>query len=522
MSENDAWPGGGGSGHAVCGYWLFTEGTADPFLDYDGTDSFSRCTRCKGVFYRDKGAQKKHWKRHKKCCRLLDDDDIQAIAELSLDRCKEAVEEWLRNRVGGPETYYHLKRLRVLFDDDADGTGDAAFELHSLGRGLIFNPSDHMLTVAASPGMAQLLFGDEEDLLNSKTRLAKTQLAKYNGRPSDEYIDAIEDEEERTALRELCDTYDKLDGSWGQPSSMSYCYLYFNLLVASAVRGGRSGSSVHDGKGTLRGGDPRRKTHEGILAAASLRRAMTLWTDPLVLESCGDAMAPAASLALTAMEYYQSNKILGKANCRPHELVPGLPIDRAVMTFMKELSDGAGSAQYSAEGLRFLGSVVTNPEGVQHIWADLSVERRATVVLAIISYVVYYEEDDGSSFYSKPSMQSEQVNDLFKTICGMQNPKDEDLAKSVWKKAADDGECIGPEAAGQNCESRSFMYYLGRKASGGDNWDSMDIVELIKTFDGIPRVHRAPDDAEAKEKDECMRLAYGDKLHEEINAILRR
>jgi hypothetical protein len=36
------------------------------------------------------------------------------------------------------------------------------------------------------------------------------------------------------------------------------------------------------------------------LTAAALRRALSLQADPRVRESCGDAMAPAASLALTA------------------------------------------------------------------------------------------------------------------------------------------------------------------------------------------------------------------------------
>ena len=55
------------------------------------------------------------------------------------------------------------------------------------------------------------------------------------------------------------------------------------------------------------------KSPETLLSTAALRRAMELWTDPHVLASCGDAMAPAASLAVTAVEYYQEeNKIFAK------------------------------------------------------------------------------------------------------------------------------------------------------------------------------------------------------------------
>ena len=63
-----------------------------------------------------------------------------------------------------------------------------------------------MLTVVASPHMAQFLLGDEEDLLNDKTRMIRNELAKYNGRPSEEFIEGVENEDEREALRKLCDS----------------------------------------------------------------------------------------------------------------------------------------------------------------------------------------------------------------------------------------------------------------------------------------------------------------------------
>jgi len=104
----------------------------------------------------------------------------------------------------------------------------------------------------------------------------------------------LDDENERDELRKLVAQYDRLDSTWGQPSSMSYCYLYFNLIVACAIRGNMSHCSIHDGCGVLRGGDPHKKSAESLLAVAALRRAMELWTDSLVLASCGDAIAPAA------------------------------------------------------------------------------------------------------------------------------------------------------------------------------------------------------------------------------------
>ncbi|KAL9182755.1 hypothetical protein ACHAXT_004034 [Thalassiosira profunda] len=119
-------------------------------------------------------------------------------------------------------------------------------------------------------------------------------------------------------------------------------------------------------------------------------------------------------------------------------------------------------------------------------------------------------------------MPKEALNNIFKTICGMQHPKDKDIANSVWKKAGEDGESIGPEAAGGNGDTRAFLYYLSRGNCPPDKWKDLDVVKLIGEFEHIPRIHKAPEDANAKEKDECRRLAFGDKLHEQLNAIWAR
>ena len=38
-------------------------------------------------------------------------------------------------------------------------------------------------------------------------------------------------------------------------------------------------------------------------------------------------------------------------------------------------------------------------------------------------------------------------------------------------------------------------------------------------FDVIPLMHRAPNDAKTKVKDDCLRLAYGDRRDEELNRM---
>ena len=235
-------------------------------------------------------------------------------------------------------------------------------------------------------------------------------------------------------------------------------------------------------------------------------------------------MAPAASLALTAIEYYTEISMLSTAPlCGKHEVVPGLAIDRLAMTCMSELSEGAGSAQYSVKLLKMVGSMVTGWEStVQEApWKDMPIERRARFALAAIQYIGSADERSTSSFGRDIDVPFEALNDMLKTMCGMQNPKDEELAKAVWQKAADDGEMLGPDGAGFNMQLRSFFYYLLRRSILPEDWKDLDMVKVYKEYSAIPMIDRAPDDEQAKEKDDCMRLAYGDERHEKRNAMFR-
>ena len=450
---------------------------------------------------------------------MIDDETIANISKRSLNRINEDVKEIVCYPTGSPELYYILKRLRQLYDEKADDSSESAYILHSVARGLIMHPSDTlMLSMVASPHMANFLFGDEEDLLNEKTRLVKLQLAKTNGRPTEEYIEAIEDVEAREELRKICDTYDELDSSWGEPSSMSFCYTYFNLIVACAIHCQRSHSSVHDGLGRLRGGDPRSKSPVSLMATAALRRAMELWTNKHVLASCGDAMAPAASLAMTAVQHYEKLGILGGPTCREYEIVPGLQFDSAVITCIGELLERAGSRQYSGKLLKDMGEKV---EQFSFAWNELPIDRRAAVALAIVKYIMEDDGDDDDDFgmgFSNIEMPSASVNKIFQVMCAASDPK---LRKDVLHKAADDGEYIGPDAAGQNVQTRAFIYYLIRADMPSDEWQILDAVKLAKDFSALPYIGRAPDDEKVKEKDECLRLSRGDKLHNEINEMLK-
>ena len=192
----------------TCNYWFIKQGIPNTFLEfeYDGTSNFKRCTRCKGAFYLDQNAQKLHWKIHKKCCKLVGDITSEGLG-YDIDTCVSEIKSLLYQYHGlsnPPELYHVMKRLRTLMDDDVDGVSDAAFKLHSMARGLICYQSDKlMFNVVASPHMANLLLSDEEDLLSEKNRFIKEHLLeKYNGRPSEEYVEDLEDKKEREEVRQ--------------------------------------------------------------------------------------------------------------------------------------------------------------------------------------------------------------------------------------------------------------------------------------------------------------------------------
>ena len=166
--------------------------------------------------------------------------------------------------------------------------------------------------------------------------------------------------------------------------------------------------------------------------------------------------------------------------------------------------------------LKKLGEIALKSctEGASSLLTDLPIEQRFKVLLAIIHHVMNDDGNDSKTMFGfsrGAAMPTSPVNDVFKAIYGMQNQLDLNRVASVWQKSVDDGESNGPEPAGQNGNTKSFMYYLLRKSPSRQEWESLDVVKLIKDYLQIPTIFKAPDDANAKEKDKCKRLTVGDK-----------
>jgi hypothetical protein len=223
---------------------------------------------------------------------------------------------------------------------------------------------------------------------------------------------------------------------------------------------------------------------------------------------------------MTAFSHYNDRRNLGGINCRDYEIVPGLAVDAAVTTCLNELNQHAASAEHSVRILTALAEMAlqskqwwkaTKEEGQQEqqpMWKDLPVERRAKVALAIVGFIRNNGIDGTIEYFGgKIPVPMDACNTLFKTVCGMTNPPNMDLCKSVFEKASAD-ELLGPEEAGGNYCARAFFYFLlGR---GGDYSDLNDIVAKIKEFENITLIPGPDRDIElAKEKFECLKLSRG-------------
>ena len=507
----------------ICSQTFVIEGIPDEQVGYDG----SPLLRVKGEkvdqFYMNREAQKEHWPLfrvgYKKSQAKLKDGRsyLEAYEKTltTLEICENELEQHIkRSPEGSAEFPIVLKKLRVLMDEEPDEAEDQALTLHGLIRGVTFHPPNLMAKVMATPGMTSLLLGDmEEDLLSEQARVIK-KLSKYNGPPTEEYIrDFIPDPAEKKRVRVLKKKIERLElVHYNSPSSCSYCYIYFNLLLASVVKSEASSTSGPDGLGYIRGSDGPETNHIYRLAIAALRRALSLFTDPFVLLSCNDAMNPGASLMLTALRHYEERGILGGRECRKDEIVPGMTLDGCVQTCIRELEMQSNSVMFDIDVLEH---IAIRPK----LWDQMntSIERRASVLLSLLTYMNEYKtvkaENDELHFPKEYNPPLKECNAIIKAVCGLFPQKNLEMTKEVFKKAATEGEFLGPRVAGKNAQSRGFMYFLDRL----EHYDVVDFAKEIEAFQEIEKEGKGVgSESMRKLKEECMREVYGERRFKEL------
>ena len=272
---------------------------------------FRRCTRCLTAWYSSRDAQRAHWKLHKSVCQPPDETAGSAMhfRELFL-RVKASVK-----RGGDANLAVLLRRLTYAWadedEDDDDAMEEAEMQLHTLARGIIFGGPQLPLKLWSCPGMPEFALSGF-DLLQPDERLKAKHFPL--GLPG---VLAIKNQlqgEELTIANKIMEMEET--HCWGERNSAyEMCYFFFGLLVGSAIQGRSSFTSIHDGVGELR---------EGPVAEAATRRVLELWLHPGVRRSCGDALAPGPSFAVTAIRSYI---MAGRDPGAPDLLAPGLAKD---------------------------------------------------------------------------------------------------------------------------------------------------------------------------------------------------
>jgi len=171
---------------------------------------------------------------------------------------------------------------------------------------------------------------------------------------------------------------------------------------------------------------------------------MLLWANPYVRQSCEFALAPAASLAVTAFRVYSQNYEMYERWCHEFEILPGLCVDTAIKTCLSELRERSPSGSYSEELLRLLEAYRHNHEEEDGLWLNLSINRRASAALAITAYLMengtkdqVLSGDPMFNPYEERSVPLSALKTLLQSACGAKGRGgNAQVRKEVWQAAA--------------------------------------------------------------------------------------
>jgi hypothetical protein len=340
---------------------------------------------------------------------------------------------------------------------------DAELQLHGICRAIIFH-STCIEGIIHMPGMCDYLFTTGHDiLLSDQARFVKKHLNGYCSTsslepPTQEYINAsIIDPREKDRVNEAIIELSALSTN-KTPSCMQYCYGHYNLLIAAAVEGIPSHVSSNDGRGRLRLGN----NDDTNLTIVAIRECLSLWTDPFIRASCGDAMAPAASLALTAIEEFTNEECSHLNELHGAEIAPGLDIDKAIVTCLMVIKEKALNVDYAIQVLVLVARSkkrITKP-----LWSGITLDRRAVVFLAIIDFI-----DDNWT----------ERTFIFEVLTKLLSQSSDHL--EIWERAAED-ELLGPRRPGMNISLRAIAHHFIRTHTQKDGIHMVEAIGKVKSI----------------------------------------
>ncbi|KAJ8603702.1 hypothetical protein CTAYLR_000176 [Chrysophaeum taylorii] len=391
-----------------------------------------RCGRCRETYYVSRAAQRAHWPLHKMSCRLVGPAEREMIGELDISRCWERFEALIVRARPDATMALLLKQLRRCYDAGQDDDRDVETRSHAVMRNINFQIDTSVVAMLwAAPGMTDLLlWGD--DLLNEDLRNRRRIFPPEGRLPYDE--ENLTDEESRYYEER---NFDAMDSS----APHKYAFVYFNWLVGAAVEASPSTCSSHDGRGRLR---------EGYLARAAMGRALRLWSDPLVREGAGDGLAPAASLASSAV----------RAACCDdpptpfRHAAPGLCKLRFAVAAVEEANASEyGGVFYKHE---VLCAILAHPAlADDNFWNaranGFAVRDRAAALVHFVTRLLEPEEKDDERVGSFPPL-AHMVGVLVDTVSTLE-PADR---YKVWTCAATE------RVPGHDDATRAFFYWILR------------------------------------------------------------
>ena len=448
-----------------CSSTFVKEGLAEPSKGYYG-GPLIQCPGCLVTYYKDRNALRSSLKKHGPYCKPLSPNDNKFIDSLGPLEAVKMFEKCINpntkeSRLVGHALVYLLKHFRKLFEREEDTTHDAELQLHAICRAIIFH-SSCIEGIIHMPGMYNYLFTTGHDmLLSNRARFVKENLDGYCKSlepPTKEYIDAnLLDPREKERVNKAIIVLSALPTE-KTPSCMQYCYGHYNILIAAAVEGTPSHISSNDGRGRLRFGS----NDDAFLTIAAIRECMSLWVDPYVRASCGDAMAPAASLALTAIEEFTNDDSNYLDELHGAEIAPGLDIDKAIITCLMLIRERALNMDYAVQVLVMVARC--KKRVTESLWSLLPVDRRVAVFLAIIDYI-----DENWI----------ERNFIFKILTKLLTQSSDD--KEIWKRAAKN-ELLGPRRPGKNKASRAIAYYLIRTQTENHGFHMVEAIGRVKSI----------------------------------------
>jgi hypothetical protein len=477
----------------VCSWTLAPESAPLP----DGASPLKRCGGCRGAWYSSPAAQRAHWAMHKATYRP---PDAARVGRMPLQAVASAA---LKQLVGQTPIDEHLalllRRLRALLDaGGGDEDDDVEMTIHGAARGLIFEPDTPATDAAherlwSAPGVATLLLAGD-DLLSDSARAWRAAFPL--GKPSLEACDMLLSPEDAATAEALNEADDASGGA--RSGAYVFCYLYYNIILAAAVAGSSSGWSVHDGVGTLR---------SGRMADAAARRALSLWLDPSVRESCGDALAPAPSFALT---YVTARG----AAAGPGELAPGVCVAACVSACVSELSEGSAAGRYVR---RLLAHVLAH--ATRATWAQVALQTRARLLLELVTSLVE-RTFSTQGFDRDPAAGPQAEKLLLRVLCCVSGEDAEAAAEegagearwAVWRAAADGRALCAP---GRQADARAFAHSRLLRHAGAGSAAPQEVGAALAAWRDAqwPRF-APPGDADAAHKLACYAAVMEPRLYD--------